>query len=150
VNDLVYARLVEQRRAHVPAQTDIIHRAAGSRSRPATRVDRVNPHCRVPLPEVAGAAHQRAGGAGPDELLPVSLQHWAAADVPTAVIIPRRDRVVPPTRQHTLAAAVPDAVTYDLDGDHGVFLTAPGPPASGGAPAEPRHPPRATHHTDGL
>ena len=46
-------------------------------------------------------------------------------DVPTAVIIPRRDRVVPPTRQHTLAAAVPDAVTYDLDGDHGVFLTAP-------------------------
>ena len=115
MNDLVYARLVEQRRAHVPAQTDIIHRAAGSRSRPATRVDRVNPHSRVPLPEVAGAAHQRAGGAGPDELLPVPLQHWAAADVPTAVIIPRRDR----------AAAVPDAITYDLDGDHGVFLIAP-------------------------
>ena len=131
----------------------------------------------MPLPEVAGAAHQRAGGAGPDELLPVSLQHWAAADVPTAVIIPRRDRVVPPTRQHTLAAAVPDAVTYDLDGDHGVFLTAPdrlltalhttchlvGTPAHTAAdtpgPAGQRllkrtcgtrHPPRATHHTDGL
>ena len=24
-----------------------------------------------------------------------------------------------------LAAAIPDAVTYELDGDHGVFLTAP-------------------------
>ena len=55
-----------------------------------------------------------------------SSHTWAGdIDVPTAVIIPRRDRVIPPTRQHTLAAAVPDAVTYDLDGDHGVFLTAP-------------------------
>ena len=55
-----------------------------------------------------------------------SSHTWAGdIDVPTAVIIPRRDRVVPSTRQHTLAAAVPDAVTYDLDGDHGVFLTAP-------------------------
>jgi pimeloyl-ACP methyl ester carboxylesterase len=55
-----------------------------------------------------------------------STHTWAGdIDVPTAVIIPRRDRVVPPTRQHTLAAAVPNAVTYHLDGDHGVFLTAP-------------------------
>ena len=78
-------------------------------------------------------------GAGPDAPHPADLcagrgvavyqfssHTWAGdIDVPTAVIIPRRDRVVPPTRQHTLAAAVPDAVTYDLDGDHGVFLTAP-------------------------
>src|SRR6185295_18096540 len=55
-----------------------------------------------------------------------SSHTWAGdIDVPTAVIIASRDRVVPPTRQHTLAAAVPDAVTYHLDGDHGVFLTAP-------------------------
>jgi 3-oxoadipate enol-lactonase len=46
-------------------------------------------------------------------------------DVPTAVIIPRRDRIIAPTRQHKLAAAIPAALTYDLDGDHGVFLTAP-------------------------
>jgi 3-oxoadipate enol-lactonase len=55
-----------------------------------------------------------------------SSHTWAGdIDVPTAVIIPSRDRVVPPTRQHKLAAAIPDAVTYELDGDHGVFLTAP-------------------------
>jgi pimeloyl-ACP methyl ester carboxylesterase len=51
---------------------------------------------------------------------------WAGdIDVPTAVIIPRRDRVIPPIRQHTLAAAIPAAVTHELDGDHGLFLTAP-------------------------
>jgi len=46
-------------------------------------------------------------------------------DVPTAVIIPRRDHVVPPIRQHKLAAAIPGAITCELDGEHGVFLTAP-------------------------
>ncbi len=49
-----------------------------------------------------------------------------AVDVPTAVIITRRDRAVPAARQRRLAAAVPGALTYDIDGDHGVFLTAPG------------------------
>jgi pimeloyl-ACP methyl ester carboxylesterase len=45
--------------------------------------------------------------------------------VPTAVIITRRDRVVSPTRQEQLATALPSALTYELDGDHGVFLSAP-------------------------
>ncbi len=55
-----------------------------------------------------------------------SSHTWASdIDVPSAVIIPSQDRVVPPTRQRKLAAAIPDAVTYELDGDHDVFLTAP-------------------------
>jgi pimeloyl-ACP methyl ester carboxylesterase len=55
-----------------------------------------------------------------------SSHAWAGnIDVPTAVIIPSRDRIICPTRQDKLAAAIPAAVSYELDGDHGVFLTAP-------------------------
>ncbi|MGH3834940.1 MAG: alpha/beta fold hydrolase [Pseudonocardiaceae bacterium] len=56
-----------------------------------------------------------------------SSHDWIGeVDVPTAVVITRHDRVVSPARQRHLAAAVPGALTYDIDGDHGVFLTAPG------------------------
>ncbi len=41
-------------------------------------------------------------------------------DVPTAVIVTCRDRLVPPHRQHKLAQAIPGAVTYEIDGDHHV------------------------------
>ncbi len=47
-------------------------------------------------------------------------------DVPTAVIVTARDRLVPPTRQRRLARAIPGALIFELDGDHGVFLDAPG------------------------
>jgi pimeloyl-ACP methyl ester carboxylesterase len=51
---------------------------------------------------------------------------WAAGiDVPTAVIVPVHDRVVNPRRQHKLAAAIPGSMTYELEGDHGVFLNEP-------------------------
>jgi 3-oxoadipate enol-lactonase len=51
---------------------------------------------------------------------------WAARiDVPTAVIVPSRDRVVHPLRQHKLAGAIPGAATYNFDGDHGAFLNDP-------------------------
>jgi 3-oxoadipate enol-lactonase len=51
---------------------------------------------------------------------------WAAGiDVPTAVIVPTRDRVVNPRRQRKLAAAIPGSMTYEIDGDHGVFLNEP-------------------------
>ena len=46
-------------------------------------------------------------------------------DVPTAVMIPVRDRVVHPRRQHKLAAAIPAAVVYEFDGDHGCFVNDP-------------------------
>ncbi|MGH3883665.1 MAG: alpha/beta fold hydrolase [Pseudonocardiaceae bacterium] len=56
-----------------------------------------------------------------------SSHDWiGGVDVPTAVVITRHDRVVSPARQRHLAAAVPGALAYDIDGDHGVFLTAPG------------------------
>jgi 3-oxoadipate enol-lactonase len=56
-----------------------------------------------------------------------SSHDWIGqVDVPTAVIITRHDRVVSPARQRRLAAAVPGALVYDIDGEHDVFLTAPG------------------------
>lgn len=51
---------------------------------------------------------------------------WATGiDVPTAVIVPKRDRVVNPRRQHKLAAAIPGATVTEFDGDHGAFLNDP-------------------------
>jgi pimeloyl-ACP methyl ester carboxylesterase len=56
-----------------------------------------------------------------------SSHDWIGeVDAPTAVIITRHDRVVSAPRQRRLAAALPAALAYDIDGDHGVFLTAPG------------------------
>jgi pimeloyl-ACP methyl ester carboxylesterase len=56
-----------------------------------------------------------------------SSHKWiGAVDVPTAVVIPRQDRIVPPRRQWKLAAAVPGSTVYEVDGDHGMFLHAPG------------------------
>jgi pimeloyl-ACP methyl ester carboxylesterase len=47
-------------------------------------------------------------------------------DVPAAVVVTRHDRVVPPSRQWRLARALPGATVVEIDGDHGVFLDAPG------------------------
>jgi 3-oxoadipate enol-lactonase len=56
-----------------------------------------------------------------------SSHDWIGrVDVPTALIITRHDRVVSPARQRRLAAAVPGALVYDIDGEHDVFLAAPG------------------------
>jgi pimeloyl-ACP methyl ester carboxylesterase len=59
-----------------------------------------------------------------------SSHRWiGGVDVPTAVVVARHDRVVPPGRQWGLARAVPPASLVDvveIDGDHDVFLDAPG------------------------
>lgn len=47
-------------------------------------------------------------------------------DVPTAVVITERDRLVPPHRQHKLADAIPGAVVVPVAGDHGVCVENPG------------------------
>jgi len=39
-------------------------------------------------------------------------------DVPTAVVVTGRDRIIPPARQVALARAVPGATVHDLDGGH--------------------------------
>ena len=46
-------------------------------------------------------------------------------DVPTAVVVTTRDRVVPPGRQLELARAIPGASVHHLDADHGACVTAP-------------------------
>ena len=46
-------------------------------------------------------------------------------DVPTAVVITARDRVVPPGRQLKLARAIPGASVHEVDADHGACITAP-------------------------
>ena len=46
-------------------------------------------------------------------------------DVPTAVIVTARDRVVPASRQLKLARAIPGASVYQVDGDHAVCIRAP-------------------------
>lgn len=56
-----------------------------------------------------------------------SSHHWiGAVDVPVAVLVTRHDRVVPPSRQMRLARALPGAEVVEVDGDHDVFLAAPG------------------------
>ncbi len=46
-------------------------------------------------------------------------------DVPTAVVITTRDRVVPPGRQLKLARAIPGASVHYVDADHGACISAP-------------------------
>lgn len=46
-------------------------------------------------------------------------------DVPTAVVVTRRDLVVPPVRQRRLAASIPGATVHAVDGGHDVCAAAP-------------------------
>ena len=48
-----------------------------------------------------------------------------SVDVPTAVVVTNRDRIVPIRRQWKLADAVPGSVVHEIDAGHGVFLDAP-------------------------
>jgi pimeloyl-ACP methyl ester carboxylesterase len=44
---------------------------------------------------------------------------WVSTiDVPTAVVVMTRDRLVPTARQYKLAAAIPGAKVFEVDGDH--------------------------------
>jgi pimeloyl-ACP methyl ester carboxylesterase len=46
-------------------------------------------------------------------------------DVPTAVVLTERDRVVPPYRQRRLAGSIPGARVFPVTGDHSVCATDP-------------------------
>jgi 3-oxoadipate enol-lactonase len=46
-------------------------------------------------------------------------------DVPTAVVVTARDRIVPASRQLKLARAIPGASVHQVDADHAVCITAP-------------------------
>ena len=55
-----------------------------------------------------------------------SSEGWIGqVDVPTAVVVTTRDRLVPASRQLKLARAVPGASVHEVDADHGVCITAP-------------------------
>jgi 3-oxoadipate enol-lactonase len=55
-----------------------------------------------------------------------SSYEWiGAVDVPTAVVITTRDRLVRPQRQYKLAGAIPDASVYEVDADHPVAIREP-------------------------
>jgi 3-oxoadipate enol-lactonase len=46
-------------------------------------------------------------------------------DIPAAVVVTARDRIVPLSRQLKLARAVPGASVHEIDADHAVCLTSP-------------------------
>ena len=46
-------------------------------------------------------------------------------DVPAAVVVTARDRIVPVSRQLKLARAIPGASVHEIDADHAVCLTSP-------------------------
>ena len=46
-------------------------------------------------------------------------------DVPTAVVVTTRDRILPASHQRELARAVPGASVYEVDADHAVCITTP-------------------------
>ena len=55
-----------------------------------------------------------------------SSDSWLSqVDVPTAVVITDRDRVVPASRQLELARAIPGASAYHVEADHGACINAP-------------------------
>jgi 3-oxoadipate enol-lactonase len=61
-----------------------------------------------------------------DAVCGFSSDSWISqVDVPTAVVITARDRVVPPVRQFELARAIPGASVHHLDADHGACINAP-------------------------
>jgi 3-oxoadipate enol-lactonase len=46
-------------------------------------------------------------------------------NVPTAMVVTTRDRIVPVSRQLKLARAIPGASVHKVDGDHAVCITEP-------------------------
>ena len=55
-----------------------------------------------------------------------SSDGWISqVDIPTAVVVTTRDRIVPAGRQLGLARAIPGASVHEVDADHAVCITAP-------------------------
>ncbi|HZN16265.1 MAG TPA: alpha/beta hydrolase [Acidimicrobiales bacterium] len=55
-----------------------------------------------------------------------SSRDWlGAVDVPAAVVVTTRDRLVPPPRQYKMAEAIRGATIHPVPGDHGVCVARP-------------------------
>ena len=89
------------------------------------RFDRSDPVGRWAASEVRGHDHRMLVEAG-HAIGRYSARRWIGeVDVPTAVVLTRRDRVVAPERQHRMAAAVPGATVHHVEGDHVVCAMDP-------------------------
>lgn len=89
------------------------------------RFDRRDPVGRWAASEVRGHDHRLLMEAG-HAIGRYSARRWIGlVDVPTAVVLTRRDRLVAPERQHRLATAIPDATVHHVDGDHVVCALQP-------------------------
>ena len=53
-----------------------------------------------------------------------------SVDVPAAVVVTTKDRLVRPRKQRELAAAIPGCLVFELPGDHDAALVEP--PSSSG------------------
>ena len=52
-----------------------------------------------------------------------SSHSWIGeVDVPAAVVVTARDRLISPIRQRKLAAAIPEATVHEVDADHGACV----------------------------
>jgi len=54
-----------------------------------------------------------------------SREWLAEIDIPAATVLTRNDHVISPRRQRNMAAGIPGAVTFEVDGDHGVVAMDP-------------------------
>jgi pimeloyl-ACP methyl ester carboxylesterase len=54
-----------------------------------------------------------------------SSDGWIAREVPAAVVVTTRDRIVPAGRQLRMARAIPGASVHEVPADHGVCINAP-------------------------
>ena len=89
------------------------------------RFDRSDPVGRWAESELAGHDRRMVLEAG-HAIGRFSSRSWIGdVDVPTAVVLTRRDRLVPPERQHRLAAAIGGSTVHHVDGDHVVCAMQP-------------------------
>ncbi len=73
-------------------------------------------------------ARPRAVTQAAREIARFSSHDWVSRiDVPTAVVVTARDRLVPPRRQRKLAGAIPHAEIFEVEGDHFVCTENPPP-----------------------
>jgi len=93
----VMTRIIQQRMPEIPARDWVMNELQGSD--PAA------------IAEAAGAIGR------------FSSHEWIGdVDVPTAVVVTERDRLVPPQRQRRLAESIPGAKVIPVEGDHGVCV----------------------------
>ena len=103
---------------------DVIRRNVLGR-RVVGRFDQSDPVGRWAAAEVRGHDHRMLMEAG-HAIGRYSSRRWIGeVDVPTTVVLTRRDRVVAPERQHRMAAAIPGSTVHHVEGDHVVCAMEP-------------------------